>query len=473
MLNHNVFTDSNVRCAGAQNSSHEHDLRGSGCAFAPRHAPLPSHPPPLPVAQDLTNLANIFSKGILESEVIILLGTKGVLSRPWCLLELYEARKHGIPVLTFAMSAHGFTPAVARAQVSDLHNSLPGAALNIILEHLDKAGDTYEHFVELLLEAVDPDGPGSEGEEPLFQEWDNMAVDAQVKVEVKGLIHSMSLVTHRSLTWSDSLEDYGDEVAVDASRSCKDYLLCRKPRGGHVQVLFERGGNSAAHVLQAGLRKQLGKPVLLSGQWDAAYGELRDAASADEKEREATLAMVAEQLDDAVEEGVHGASCVVVLLTERLLSDPFTLIEMYEAFMRSVNVVPVHVKGGGYDFAAAIAQLDALPSLLEAADPELFEAVLDLMASRGIALSKMQTTLKHLPDIIAVEMQLSKSADSSVRKGAECSASASPAAAPDGKEAGPAQAPAPAIAARQTSAKGHFHEKAFIAAVAARCQGDR
>ena len=102
MLNHNVFTDSNVRCAGAQNSSHEHDLRGSGCAFAPRHAPLPSHPPPLPVAQDLTNLANIFSKGILESEVIILLGTKGVLSRPWCLLELYEARKHAIPVLTFA-----------------------------------------------------------------------------------------------------------------------------------------------------------------------------------------------------------------------------------------------------------------------------------------------------------------------------------------------------------------------------------
>ena len=182
--------------------------------------------------------------------------------------------------------------------------------------------------------------------------------------------------------------------------------------------------------------------------------------------------MVAEQLDDAVEEGVHGASCVVVLLTERLLSDPFTLIEMYEAFMRSVNVVPVHVKGGGYDFTAAIAQLNALPSLLEAADPEIFEAVLDLMASRGIALSKMQTTLKHLPDIIAVEMQLSKSTDSSVRKGAEFSASASPAAAPGGKEAGPAQAPAPAIAARQTSAKGHFHEKAFIAAVAARCQGD-
>jgi hypothetical protein len=53
-------------------------------------------------SNDLTDLAAIFSQGVLQSEVVILLGTKSVLSRPWCLLELYEARKHAIPVLTFA-----------------------------------------------------------------------------------------------------------------------------------------------------------------------------------------------------------------------------------------------------------------------------------------------------------------------------------------------------------------------------------
>ena len=97
----------------------------------------------------------------------------------------------------------------------------------------------------------------------------------QVKVEVKGLIDSMSLVTHRALTWSDSHEEPGD-VAVGTSRSCMDLLRCRTPRGGHVQLLFERGGIAAARVLQEGLRKELGKPVLLSGQCTPIWFEPPD-----------------------------------------------------------------------------------------------------------------------------------------------------------------------------------------------------
>ena len=44
-------------------------------------------------SNDLTDLNEIFDKGVHQSEMIILLGTKGVLTRPWCLLELYYARK--------------------------------------------------------------------------------------------------------------------------------------------------------------------------------------------------------------------------------------------------------------------------------------------------------------------------------------------------------------------------------------------
>ena len=70
-------------------------------------------------SNDLVDLEKIFEEGVLKSEMIVLLGTKGVLTRPWCLLELYEARRHDIPVVTFAMSAHGFTPAFARAHLLD------------------------------------------------------------------------------------------------------------------------------------------------------------------------------------------------------------------------------------------------------------------------------------------------------------------------------------------------------------------
>ena len=100
MLNYNVFIDSNVRCIRAQHTPcsrprREQRLTCETHAFDP---PTPRSS----LAQDLTDLAAIFSQGVLQSEVVILLGTKSVLSRPWCLLELYEARKHAIPVLTFA-----------------------------------------------------------------------------------------------------------------------------------------------------------------------------------------------------------------------------------------------------------------------------------------------------------------------------------------------------------------------------------
>lgn len=82
--------------------------------------------------------------------------------------------------------------------------------------------------------------------------------------------------------------------------------------------------------------------------------------------------------------------------------------------MDNVTLVPVHAKGFGYDFAAAIAQIESLPELLEAADPAVFEMVLDVMADRGIGLSALQTTLKRLPEIIAVPIQIGGDADTQI-----------------------------------------------------------
>ena len=87
-------------------------------------------------SNDLVDLEKIFEEGVLKSEMIVLLGTTGVLTRPWCLLELYEARRHQIPVVTFAMSAHAFTPASARAHMHDLKSKLPEGAEELIREHL-------------------------------------------------------------------------------------------------------------------------------------------------------------------------------------------------------------------------------------------------------------------------------------------------------------------------------------------------
>ena len=50
--------------------------------------------------------------------------------------------------------------------------------------------------------------------------------------------------------------------------------------------------------------------------------------------------------------GVRDSAALIVLLTKRVLSCPFTLLEVYTALDNNITVVPVMVAGSGYDFAA-------------------------------------------------------------------------------------------------------------------------
>ena len=39
--------------------------------------------------------------GVHKSDVLVVLATKGVLTQPWCLLEMWEAALHEIPIVLF------------------------------------------------------------------------------------------------------------------------------------------------------------------------------------------------------------------------------------------------------------------------------------------------------------------------------------------------------------------------------------
>ena len=53
-------------------------------------------------SENLVDLRTLFEHGVHASDVIVLLATKGVLTRPWCLLELWEAHRMSIPVHALA-----------------------------------------------------------------------------------------------------------------------------------------------------------------------------------------------------------------------------------------------------------------------------------------------------------------------------------------------------------------------------------
>merc|ERR1712039_610051 len=56
----------------------------------------------------LTDLRELFDKGLFQSDVLVVLLTKSYLSRPWCLLEIWEASRANIPLLPVVITpVHG------------------------------------------------------------------------------------------------------------------------------------------------------------------------------------------------------------------------------------------------------------------------------------------------------------------------------------------------------------------------------
>eukprot|EP00966_Prymnesium_polylepis_P185201 4292401-Prymnesium_polylepis.1 len=61
----------------------------------------------------LNDLRQLVTEGVHQSDVILLLATKGVLLRPWCLIELLEASRKGIPIIIVQIANGGFDVAEA------------------------------------------------------------------------------------------------------------------------------------------------------------------------------------------------------------------------------------------------------------------------------------------------------------------------------------------------------------------------
>ena len=59
-------------------------------------------------SSDLTDLRALFTDGVHRSDVLVLLATEKLLTRPWCILELWEAVKKQIPVVIMEVRGRGW-----------------------------------------------------------------------------------------------------------------------------------------------------------------------------------------------------------------------------------------------------------------------------------------------------------------------------------------------------------------------------
>jgi len=92
--------------------------------------------------------------GVHKSDVFVVLATKNFLTRPWCLLEMWEAALNEIPVLLFPVVGGGWTPDDARTLLSDLMGQMQTrnpSCMAEVMAHVGKQGVTDVREVEDVL----------------------------------------------------------------------------------------------------------------------------------------------------------------------------------------------------------------------------------------------------------------------------------------------------------------------------------
>ena len=87
-------------------------------------------------SSNLTDLRRLIKHGLCRCDTVVLLATKGVLLRPWCLLELWVASQKNIPIVVFEIGERGFTWAEARSILTDLPAAMEESNVSYLMEQV-------------------------------------------------------------------------------------------------------------------------------------------------------------------------------------------------------------------------------------------------------------------------------------------------------------------------------------------------
>lgn len=242
---------------------------------------------------DLVDLRTLFENGIKKSDVVVVIGTKGILTRPWCLMELWEAHQNNIPCVLFPVSGKGWDKDDARFLLAQLETELekrnPGA-LAQVREHIQAEGvsdlavfkravydvlglgfgDETEHF-KGLHESV-----GASTQTVPEVTWSPWGTDVQILTNLKALFNAMAQVSGKSIEWyneyEEALKTHHDLSERLAQKGGLLRKLSRRPAEKALVIAKEllivykndAAGSTAARVLHGKLKSLFGETHHLS-----------------------------------------------------------------------------------------------------------------------------------------------------------------------------------------------------------------
>ncbi|KAL3927816.1 MAG: hypothetical protein SGPRY_002660 [Prymnesium sp.] len=322
----------------------------------------------------LSDLRNLITDGVDKSDSVVLLVTKGVFSRPWCLLELLEVARKGIPVVMVHMANCSLELAEARSLADNLEaylQKMNPAGLEFLHQ---KLGPDLTELKAAVHHALD-----ANTSQPLV--FGSHAGDNVMLATMKDVVERLASATGRPIKW-EGRKLPKIKRAKSGERRWSARLL-RLPRmvSGRVRrmsatwgerTLSQEVGNkgssificcsrddatSHARVLRSELEIKLGRACAIGGGKDTA---------------------------SLLEE----SHMIIVLLTRRFLCDPFALFESWKALQFGLPIVTIALTGAGYDYAEAAAFYSDLPNALEAARPGATAEIEELLPA-GMSTSEL------------------------------------------------------------------------------------
>jgi len=294
-------------------------------------------------SSSLVDLRLLVKEGLLKSDVLVLMLTKNVLTRPWCLLEVYEAKMRGIPIVLLEICGGGFDLAEAKVYIAHLADQMGlanPAGLGLLRKELG-AQDLSDLQAKLLEVLKDHDPKGASPKN--IVKYNASAGDQALLGTLKDLVEQMGLVSGRQMIWHatsrqklqatncQKLPCYQSHYSTEGRSSVsspqgprgkleRQAARMQRSRGFIFLIADRKAHSSQARVLRAELCRTLDRMVVDGG------GEI------------ASCAWIAQ------------AGAAIVLLTKGLISDAGCVAEMYTAIRAGLKIITINVDQGGFDF---------------------------------------------------------------------------------------------------------------------------
>ena len=101
---------------------------------------------------DLVDLRTLFNEGVHKTDILFILATESVFTRPWCLLEMWEAAVNGVPVMFYPVFGGKWTLEATVTLLSDMTEHMgernPQCMFEV-MQHVNRQGRQHDDFIDV------------------------------------------------------------------------------------------------------------------------------------------------------------------------------------------------------------------------------------------------------------------------------------------------------------------------------------